>query len=78
MIVLKLKDTGAEVGRVTEDDFRFLVEQLEEESDEDTDYFIDLATVEMLDKRGGSLGLMDVLERAVGTSQGVEISWNRD
>ncbi len=75
MIVLKLKDTGAEVGRISEDDFRFLVEQLEEESDEDTDYFINAATVDMLDQRGGGRELIDALKLAVGDSEGVEVSW---
>jgi hypothetical protein len=79
MIVLKLKDTGTVAGRVSEDEFQFLVNQLEEESEEDTDYFISAETVELLKQRGASASLLSILEQAVtGSSEGVELSWSRD
>jgi hypothetical protein len=79
MIVLKLKDSGTVVGRVSEEDFQFLVDQLEEESEEDTDYFITAATIEMLEQRGESPGLTELLKQAVaGSAEGVELSWSRE
>jgi hypothetical protein len=78
MIVLSLKDSGAMVGRIGEDDFQFLVDQLEEESEEDTDYYITPGTIEMLGQRGGSESLITVLKQAVAGSEGVEVSWTRE
>lgn len=78
MVVLRLKDTGIVVGRISDDEFQFLVDQLEEESEEDTDYYITMATIDMLDRDGGSEHLLEVLEKAVGKSEGVELSWERE
>ncbi len=78
MIVLALKDSGTVVGRITEEDFQFLVDQLEEETEEDTDYFITMATVDLLVQHGGSESLTQVLEQALSGSDGVELSWSRE
>jgi hypothetical protein len=78
MIVLTLKDGGAVVGRITEDEFQFLVDQLEEETEEDTDYFVTTETVDLLAQHGGSENLTKVLEQAVAGSDGVELSWSRE
>lgn len=79
MIVLKVKDSGAVAGRISEDDFQFLVDQLEEESEEDTDCFISTETIELLAQRGGSENLMNLLQQAVsGSAEGVELSWSRE
>ena len=69
------KATGAELGHITDADLQFLNDQLEEESSQDTDYFINAATVDMLESAGGSAGLIALLRQAVGTSDGVDIVW---
>lgn len=78
MIVLSLKGTGSLVGSITEEDFKFLADQLEEETEEDTDYFVTMATMEMLARAGASEELIEVLNTAVGGSEGVELSWSRE
>jgi hypothetical protein len=78
MIVLSIKGTGVVVGQIGDDEFQVLVDQLEEESEEDTDYYIAAGTVEMLARNGASQHLIEVLEKAVGTSGGVELSWRRE
>ena len=40
MIHLKNKETGAPLGDITEEQLQFLVDQLEEESETDADYYI--------------------------------------
>lgn len=77
MIVLSLKESGSEVGSIDEAEFQFLVDQLEEESEEDTDYYITAATIDMLAQQGGSTHLLEVLRQAVGGSEGVELVWRR-
>ncbi len=69
------KSTGSALGRITPEDLQFLIDQLEEESSKDTDYFIDPQTILMLESNGGSPGLISMLRAAVGSSDGIEIAW---
>ena len=75
MIALSLKDSGAFVGDIDDADLQLLMDQLEEESDEDTDYYITPATIDLLEQNGGSLQLTAVLKQAVGESEGVDVVW---
>jgi len=77
VITLFLKETGAALGTIDEADLQFMVDQLEEEFDEDTEYYITLATVEMLEDNGAGVELVQVLKGAVGSSEGIDISWKR-
>lgn len=76
MVILSLKSGGA-VGTVSDADFQMLVDQLEEESEEDTDYYVTPATIAMLEEQGASETLLAALRRAVGDSEGVDITWTR-
>lgn len=78
MVALRLKETGIVVGRISDDEFQFLAGQLEEESEDDTDYYITMATIDMLEREGGSQHLLEMMEKAVGGSEGVELSWERE
>ena len=69
------KATGSVLGDLSREDFQFLRGHLEEESSHDTDYFIDVATIEMLDHAGAHPKLVTLLRDAVGTSDGIDISW---
>ncbi len=71
------KSTGSALGRITSEDLQFLIDQLEEESSKDTDYFIDTQTILMLEANGGSPGLISMLRTAVGSSDGIEIAWEK-
>ena len=69
------KDTGSFVGMISRADMQFLADQLEEESESDTDYFVDTNSIDALEELGGNQALISLLRRAVGTSDGVEIRW---
>lgn len=77
MITLKDKDSGAVLGTITEEQLEFLRDQLEEESPEDTDYYINAATIEMLEEQGADHALLDLLKRALGGREDMEIQWIR-
>lgn len=76
-MLLKLMNegTGEVIGQVDETEMRFLVDMLEEESVEDSDYFINQDTIDMLEVRGGDPELIALLRQAVGESDGIEITW---
>jgi hypothetical protein len=74
---LYVKENGSLIGTVTDADLQFLIDQLEEEDQSDDDYFIDQATIDLLEKNGASKSLVSMLRAAVGDGEGVEITWKK-
>ena len=78
MIRLRDKDSGSEIGTITEEDLHFLVDQLEEEYDEDRDYYIAAPLIDLLEQNGADAALVALLRDAIGEREGVEIEWSRE
>lgn len=78
MIRLTDKDTGADLGTISEDQLQFLVDQLEEESSDDTDYYVGRDEIDILAESGGDSDLISVLRAAIGDRDGVEFAWTRE
>ena len=68
-------DTGDEIGTINEEQLKFLVAQLEEENDDDTDYFIDRDTLELLSDNGADPELLALLEKGLAGDDEMDISW---
>jgi len=68
-------DTGNDIGTITDKQLAFLVEQLEEEHDDDKDYFIDRDTLELLSDNGADPDLLAMLEKAMGEDEEMDIAW---
>jgi len=68
-------DTGDDIGNITDAQLAFLVEQLEEEHDNDKDYFIDRDTLELLSDNGADTDLLAMLEKAIGGDEEMNIAW---
>lgn len=77
MITLHDKDGGAKLGEISEDELAFLQDALEEESTTDTDYYIDSATVDMLEDENAPAALVAVLRTALQGRDGIDIQWRR-
>jgi hypothetical protein len=69
------KESGTLLGEITEEQLEFLNSQLEEESLEDTDYYINAPTLDMLRERGADPDLLGVLERALHENGEGEVQW---
>jgi hypothetical protein len=78
VITLSLKDGGDVIGTIDEDDLQMLIDQLVEEDEEDTDYYITPMTIDLLEESGASAELVSILREAVGDSEGVDIAWEED
>jgi hypothetical protein len=78
MIKLHDCESGALLGTITEEQLKVLVEQLEEESPEDRDYYIDADTIEMFEEAGVDAGLVDVLKKALNGRADMDIRWSRE
>ena len=79
-MTIKLYDnqTGAVLGTLSERQLQFLVDQLEEETAEDQDYWLRAETLELLEKRGADAELLALLRSSMGDRKGFEIRWSRD
>ncbi|TXH70501.1 MAG: galactosyldiacylglycerol synthase [Thiothrix sp.] len=77
MIILTNKDTGLEIGTITETQLQFLVDQLEEESPTDTDYWLNRAELEIFKENGADPDLVALLEKGMGEAEDMEVSWAR-
>jgi processive 1,2-diacylglycerol beta-glucosyltransferase len=62
------------LGIITEEQLDFLVENLEEEFDEDEEYFLSPDTLDYLREQGADSALISMLDKALaGTQDGVDI-----
>ena len=77
MIRLQDKDTGAYVGDITEDQLQFLISQLEEESEDDREYYINVTTVDSFEEQNADPDLVETLRNALGGREEMEIQWIR-
>jgi thioredoxin-like negative regulator of GroEL len=78
MIDLYNADTNVLLGEITEHDLQVLIDALEEESSDDQDYYITADTLDVIGENGRATDhLLNLLRTALGTSEGVEIRWQR-
>jgi hypothetical protein len=75
MVTLSLKDSGTPLGEIDEADLQLLIDNLEEEDEGDTDYYVSPVTIDWLEQNGASPRLIDILKKAVGDSEGVDVVW---
>jgi len=77
MIHLEDKDTGAPIGTLSEEQLQYLIDQLEEESRDDRDYYINTTTLDLFEERGADKALVRLLRSALGGRTEMEIRWSR-
>jgi processive 1,2-diacylglycerol beta-glucosyltransferase len=77
VFVIRLYDaaTDAQIGTLTESQLQFLVDHLEEESRHDRDYYISRATLEMFGEAGADPQLLELLRRAMGDREDMDVRW---
>lgn len=78
MINLYNGDSGYLIGTITDEQLAFLIDNMEEESSEDQDYYINEPTLDYLESRGMDAALLALLRAALGEDRGVTIRWGED
>jgi hypothetical protein len=76
MIDLYNSDTNQPIGSISDADLQVLMDALEEESSDDRDYYINADTIDIL-AENASAELVELLRSALGSSEGVEVRWER-
>ena len=69
-------DNGETIAEITDKQLAFLVDQLEEESEDDKDYFIDRDTLELLSDNGADPELLAIIEKAMGDDDEIDVAWD--
>ncbi len=77
MIKLRNQETNQIIGTISEEQLQFLIDQLEEESSEDKDYYINADTLDVFEERGIDQELLTLLRNELGSRDGIEIEWER-
>ena len=77
MVQIFDNQSGAPLGTLTDEQFEFMASRLEEESDEDNDYYLNRTTVDSFEAEGAAPELIAILRRALGNGDEAEIRWSR-
>ena len=77
MINLRDNDSKSLLGSISEEDLQFLIDNLEEEWEGDTDYYLNRTVIDTLAEAGGDKALIELLNKALGDRDGVEIVWEK-
>jgi len=77
MIDVYDNDTNELIGSITEADLKVLQDHLEEESLDDQDYYIDRATIDVIGDGQATEHLMNLLRKALGSKESIDIRWER-
>ena len=77
MIQLRNKQTGDAIADITEAQLQFLIDHLVEESEEDSDYYLNRDTLDLLKEKGLDASLANSIEAAFGDGNDLEIEWSR-
>lgn len=72
------KETERKIGTITEEQLKTLIELLEEEYEEDKDYYISKDTLAYFEEQDIEPGLLELLRNAICDQEGVEVLWRRD
>ena len=76
MVKLYNAATNQLLSDITDDQLQFIIDQFEEEWEGDQDYYINIATVDMLSEAGADPALLALLHRALGAAGEADIRWS--
>ncbi len=77
MIHLHDIEANQPLGTISEEQLQFLVDQLEEESSDDQDYYLNRDTVLRFEEAGADPALIALLRTALGNREEMEVRWAR-
>jgi hypothetical protein len=78
MVKIFNKDTGEFIGNITETQLQFLIDNLEEEAEDDVDYYINIPTIESFTEKGAEPELIEVLKKGLGVKEEMEIRYKKE
>jgi hypothetical protein len=77
MVILKNKMNNQWLGSISDTQLQFLVDELEEESTDDQDYWLNGVMIDMMEEKGADSSLISLLRNALGSEEELEIIWSK-
>lgn len=77
MATLLNKTTGQTIGSISDAQLKFLIDQLEEEHDEDQEYWLSRDVLAVLEDAGADGSLVAMLNQALGELEEIDIAWTQ-
>lgn len=77
MVKLYEKKTDQFLGEISNEELQFLIDNLEEESMTDVDYYLNRTILNLLKEKGMSENLTKLIEQALGKKNDIEIRYER-
>jgi len=78
MVTLYDVKTGAKVGRIHDAQLQALMDWMEEESEDDRDYFVSADELELMAEDGVDPTLIEVLKQALGNRADMDIRYEKE
>jgi len=78
MIIVRDKQSGQQIGEITDDDLAFLQEQMEEDREGDNDYYINEDELVVFEEAGASASMIRMLRDALDENGELEIEWDQE
>jgi hypothetical protein len=75
MIQLFDADTGKQLGEISEADLAFMKSQMEEEGEDDHDYYVHESMLETWQTQGADASLITLLTTAMAGKEDINIRW---
>lgn len=75
MNTIRLVDTKEIIGSITDEELDEIIDALEEESEDDQDYYIDADTLEFMEGLEVSPPVIAMLKTALADKEFIEIEW---
>jgi hypothetical protein len=74
------KDTGNLIGELSTEQLQELIDLLEEESDDDRDYYVDQDILAFMEEEGADKALLELIRPHIGAGEdaGIEIEWREE
>ena len=78
MITVSNKESNESVGSITDSQLQILINHLVKTDPDDQDYYIDRRTIDLIKAVAADhVSVVEMLERALGDRDGVDIVWTR-
>jgi processive 1,2-diacylglycerol beta-glucosyltransferase len=75
MVKLRDKGTGADLGSISDEELQYIIDQMDEDSPDDTDYHISRAVLSTMKAVAAPSSLTDLLETSMGDRDGFDVEW---
>jgi hypothetical protein len=77
VITLRIKGSGEHIGTLSDSQLQYLIDELEEEHSQDQDYWLHRSQVEIFREKDADPALIEMLEKALGNDDEVEVVWEK-